>query len=255
MRLAGKTIIVTGAASGIGHACASMWAFEGARVVLADVNRDAVNDLAKSLGKDALAIDIDVGSPAGWTKLVETTLKHWSRLDGLANIAGIGGVDDTIESCPVDLWQNVMRVNLDAVFLGTKFAVLAMKGSGGGSIINMSSIYGKVADPRGTCAAYSTSKGGVTMLTKAAAVHCAEQNYNIRINSLHPGFIDTPMVYDVFAQEADAEAERKRTIERHPMGRLGHAEEIAKVGTYLLSDESAFVSGSEFVIDGGYTAV
>lgn len=246
---------MTGAASGIGKACALAWMEVGANIVLTDINGSAVNELSEALGEKTQAHALDTTSPADWERVIEAALKRWSRIDGVANVAGTGGDNDTIEACSESVWRKTLRVNLDGTFLGTKYGVQAMKDTGGGAIINVASVYGYVADPKGRWVAYSTSKGGVRMLSKSAAVHCAEQNYNIRINTILPGFIDTPMASEVFALEFDAAAERQLTIARHPIGRLGLPEEIAKAGTYLLSEEAAFVTGAEFVIDGGYSAV
>ena len=143
----------------------------------------------------------------------------------------------------------VIGVNLDGVFLGTKHGVAAMKEDRGGSIVNISSIDCLVSDPAGAAIAYTASKGGVRLLSKSAALHCARHGYGIRVNTIHPGYIDTPMV-DVF----DAET-RDDTIRRHPLGRLGTPREIADAALYLQSDESRFVTGAEFVIDGGFTAL
>ena len=129
-----------------------------------------------------------------------------------------------------------------------------MKQNGGGSIVNISSIYAVVADPFGEAVSYNASKGGVRLLSKSAALHCAREGYRIRVNTIHPGFIDTPMGTMTLKSDADPAAEKQATIDRHPIGRLGEPEEIALTALYLLSDESAFVTGTEMLVDGGYTA-
>ena len=254
-RLTNKTIIVTGAASGIGRACAELFVREGANVLLGDINESGGQTIAAQLGEQALFVKLDTGVEADWENAIEAAQKRWSRVDGIGNIAGIDVNDDDVERCRPDQWRKVQRVNLDGVFLGTKHGVLAMKSAGGGSIVNISSIFALVSDPFGESIAYTASKGGVRLLTKSAAMHCAKHRYGIRVNSIHPGFIETPMVADDLARAADPEVERAAIAGRHPIGRLGRPEEIANAALYLLSDESAFVTGAEFAIDGGYTAV
>ncbi len=248
-RLDDKTLIVTGAASGIGLACAERFLAEGANVLLGDVNEAAGSTLAASLGARATFQGLDVTREADWERAVSTARARWGHLDGVANVAGIAMEGDDVEHCTGEMWDRIIGVNLDGVFLGTKYGVAAMKEDRGGSIVNISSIDCIVADPAGASIAYTASKGGVRLLSKSAALHCARHGYGVRVNTIHPGYIDTPMV-DAF----DAET-RDDAIRRHPMGRLGKPREIADAALYLQSDESRFVTGAEFVIDGGFTAL
>ena len=248
-RLDDKTLIVTGAASGIGRACAERFLEEGANVLLGDVNDTAGRTLAASLGARAAFQTLDVTREADWERTVATALAHWGHLDGVANVAGIAIMGDDVEHCTEEMWDRIIGVNLDGVFLGTKHGVSAMKEDRGGSIVNISSIDCLVSDPNGASIAYTASKGGVRLLSKSAALHCARHGYGIRVNTIHPGYIDTPMV-DLFDDET-----RDDAIRRHPMGRLGKPREIADAALYLHSDESRFVTGAEFVIDGGFTAL
>ena len=254
-RLSGKSIIVTGAASGIGNACAEVFVREGARVLLGDIDEKGGAETARRLGESAVFARLDVQDEDDWRRAIDTVSKHFGRLDGIGNIAGIDVDDDNLEHCTPKAWSRTLRVNLDGVFLGTKHAILAMKESGGGSIVNISSVYALVSDPEGRNIAYTASKGGVRLLSKSAAMYCAREGYAIRVNSIHPGFIDTPMVTVDLARAGDPEAERRAITARHPIGRLGRPEDIAYTALYLLSEESAFVTGAELAVDGGYTAV
>ena len=248
-RLSDKVIIVTGGASGIGAACAEVFAAEGANVSVCDINEPGGLATVRRLGDRATFLKLDTSSESDWTNAVESTVAQFGAVHGVANVAGIAHVDDNLEACTPAEWSTMLRVNLDGVFLGTKQGVLAMKQTGGGSIVNISSIYAVVSDPFGGAISYTASKGGVRLLTKSAALHCAREGYRIRVNSIHPGFIDTPM------GTMNSAAEIKAIIDRHPIGRLGKPEEIAMAALYLLSDESAFVTGTEMLVDGGYTAL
>ena len=254
-RLAGKVIVVTGAASGIGYACAELFVSAGARVLLGDIDEVGGRALADALGDAALFVPLDAGSEPDWEGAMQVALDQWQRVDGVANIAGIGTQDDDIEHNTEESWRAVMRVNHDGVFLGTKHGVRAMKDSGGGSIVNISSIYAIVSNRFGRAMAYTASKGGVRILSKAAAMHCARERYQIRVNTIHPGYIETPMLQRLLDAAADATVELADLTARHPIGRLGNPRDIANAALYLLSDESAFVTGAELAIDGGYTAV
>ncbi len=167
----------------------------------------------------------------------------------------VNGRSKNIEEIGLEDWRWVMSVNLDGAFLGTKYAIQTMKTSGGGSIINMSSVEGIVGDSR--MVAYDSSKGGLRMLTKSAALHCAQRGYNIRVNTIHPGFIDTGMVGGFLkaqAKDGDVATARRALEKLHPVGHLGEPKDVAYAVVYLASDESKFATGSELVIDGGYTA-
>ncbi|MBB2157561.1 glucose 1-dehydrogenase [Gluconacetobacter diazotrophicus] len=249
-RVSGKVAIVTGASRGIGKATALMLAREGARVAVADLKEDEGQAVVAEIGAaggEALFVPLDVSSEDAWTQAMAAVTSRFGRLDIAVNNAGIA-FSGTVESTDLAEWRRVQSINLDGVFLGTKFAVAAMKDHGG-SIINLSSIEGLIGDP--TLAAYNASKGGVRLFTKSAALHCARSGYKIRVNSVHPGYIWTPMVQGLTADQAAA---REKLVALHPIGHLGEADDIAYGILYLASDESKFMTGSELVIDGGYTA-
>ena len=250
-RVAGKVAIVTGAASGIGKATAVLLAREGAKVVVADLQEEAGHNTVaeiKAAGGEAVFVKLNVTQEAEWQQAIATAEQTFGKLDVAVNNAGIA-YNGTVESTSLEDWQRVQSINLNSVFLGTKYAVEAMKKVGSGSIINLSSIEGLVGDP--TLAAYNASKGGVRLFTKSAALHCAKSGYKIRINSVHPGYIWTPMVQGLTKDAAEA---RQKLVDLHPLGHLGEPDDIAYGILYLASDESKFMTGSELVIDGGYTA-
>ena len=249
-RLSDKTALVTGAASGIGRAVAERLASEGARVAVADFNRDAGIAAADAIGDAALFVDLDVTSEESWQAGMAAVRDAFEGLDILVNSAGIIETK-SIEDTSFDDWRRIMSVNLDGTFLGCKFAVQAMKESGG-SIVNISSVSGLVGGAN--LAAYNASKGGVRLLTKSVALHCARKGYGIRCNSVHPSFVATPMVDDIAGGARDPDKAMAAMASQIPLGRLGEASEVAGMVAYLASDEAAFVTGSEFVIDGGLTA-
>lgn len=257
-RLADKTAVVTGGGSGLGQASSELLAAEGASVVVTDIDVGTAEQTVHSIeqrGGKAIAIKQDVTDKEGWQAVVDLAVSRFGSLDVLVNNAGIAGASGKpMEEVSFDDWRQVMSVNLDAVFLGCQTAILAMKGTGG-SIINISSIMGIVG---GAGAAYNASKGGVRLLTKSVAAYCGKSGYAIRCNSIHPGYIWTPMVRNVvqFVDEIESEDElMAMLVEKHPIGRLGVPDDIAKGVLFLASDESSFMTGSELVIDGGYTAV
>lgn len=178
-------------------------------------------------------------------------MTRFRRLDVLVNNAGVALAGD-VEHTTLEKWRWLMGINLDGVFLGTRSAIGAMKAARSGSIINLSSIEGLVGDPN--LAAYNASKGGVRLFTKSAALYCAKAGYNIRVNSIHPGYIWTPMVESYAQTTGNAEAARKTLESLHPVGHIGEPNDIAYGVLYVASDESKFVTGAELVIDGGYTA-
>jgi NAD(P)-dependent dehydrogenase (short-subunit alcohol dehydrogenase family) len=238
---------------GIGEACCTLLGREGAKVAVTDVDAkagEAVAEEIRAAGGKAVFFRHDVSAEAEWSDVIAKTLEKYGGLDVVVNNAGIGATT-TVEADTLEGWRRLMSVNLDGVFLGTKYGVEAMK-ERGGSIINMSSILGLVGDA-GT-ASYCASKGGVRLLTKSAALHCAKNGYNIRVNSVHPGYIWTPMVENTMKARGDVEGGRKYLESLHPVGRLGEEEDVAYGVLYLASDESKFVTGAELVIDGGYTA-
>lgn len=248
-RVEGKVAIVTGAASGIGAAAARALAREGARVVLSDLAEDAGRALAEEIGETAIFLKHDVASEDDWRAVIATARETFGRIDVLVNNAGIGGSTPLFETT-LEQWRAYTAVNLDGVFLGLRHAGPVMAEAGGGSIINLASILGKVGHPG--AGAYCASKGGVTLLTKSAALELAP--LGIRVNSVHPGYIDTPMVSKALIEAENGNEVRVQLIAAHALGRLGRAEEIANAIVFLASDESSFMTGSELVVDGGYTA-
>ena len=253
-RVNGKVALVTGAAKGIGEACATLLAREGARVVVSDLDEaggDAVVQSIRRDGGEALFLRQDVAEESSWPAVIEATLQRFGGLDILVNNAGISFVK-SVEQTSMDDWRRMMSVNLDAVFMGTKHCIPVMSGRNA-SIVNISSIEGLVGDAM--LAAYNASKGGVRLFTKSAALHCARKGLKIRVNSVHPGSIRTPMV-ESYLKELGGDVEKKRAAvaRQHPLGSMGEPIDIAYGVLYLASDESKFVTGSELVIDGGFTA-
>jgi len=251
-RVKGKVVIITGAASGLGRATALLLAREGAKVTVTDINEVDGKGVAEEIrreGGEAIFIKQDVSSERDWNEVMGRTLEHFGKLDVLVNNAGVF-LGKSIEDTSLEEWRRLMGINLDGIFLGTKYAIGAMKRSGGGSIINMSSAGGLVGT--NDASAYTASKGGVRLFTKAAAIEFSKagHDYNIRVNSVHPGVIETPMMAPFFEDETV----RKEMTVWHPIGHLGEAEDIAYGVLYLASDESKFVTGAELVIDGGWTA-
>lgn len=253
-RVKGKVALVTGGALGIGEACCLMLAREGARVVCTDIKEaegKAVVDRVVQAGGDAVFMKHDVASEADWQRVIADTVKKYGKLDILVNNAGVG-LAAPVDQETLAQWRRLMSINLDGVFLGTKYAIPAMAKGGGGSIINMSSIEGLIGDAN--IAAYNASKGGVRLLTKSAALRCAQAGFNIRVNSIHPGYIWTPMVANYVNAAPDPAAAKKALETLHPVGRMGEPDDIAYGVLYLAADESKFITGAELVIDGGYTA-
>ena len=248
MRMAGKVALISGGARGIGAATARLLAREGAAVVIGDVLEDEGRETEAQIaeaGGQALFVRLDVTREDNWLQAIQTTVATFGRLDVLVNNAGISG-RGTVEETSIDAWDRVMAVNAKGVFLGTKQAIPEMRKVGGGSIINISSIYGIVGSE--TSASYHASKGAVRIFTKAAAIQYAGDG--IRVNSVHPGFVDSPMTE---RHHAIPEVRQDR-LAKTPLGHLGTPEDIAPGILYLASDESSFVTGSELVIDGGMTA-
>lgn len=269
-RLENKVAIVTGAASGIGRATAQTLAREGAAVVLTDIDiqeGELVVEGIKAKGGSATFHQQNVVDEDTWKKIIELTVMEFGKLDILVNNAGIapGG---PIVDMSLDAWRNLMEVNVDSVFLGTKYAIPAMSASGGGSIINLSSVAGIVGAPGLT--AYNATKGAVRLFTKGAAKECAVNRTGIRVNSVHPGIIDTAIwgkmdtsmkenggVSILPPGEAGANApdvEAIAAMSQVPMGHAGKPEEIAAGILFLASDESSHMTGSELIIDGGFTS-
>ena len=256
MRLEGKVALITGAAAGVegelmgfGGSAARMFAKEGAKVVLTDLKEEMGQKTAIQIrenGGEALFLRHDVTSEQEWIEVIRTTVSTYGKLDILVNNAGTSARYN-VEDTTVEAWDGQMNVHAKGAFLGTKHAIPEMRKAGGGSIINISSIYGLVGSPTST--AYHAAKGAVRLFTKSAAVQYAKEN--IRVNSVHPGYAHTPLTDDGYSNEV---GRRAWCLERIPLGRLGNADDIAFGILYLASDESSFVTGSELVIDGGTTA-
>lgn len=254
MRLEHKTVMVTGGASGLGAAICRQCAAEGARVAITDIDEQGAAAVQKEIldrGGVARCYQQDVTDEAVWQTTVARVAADLQGIDVLVNNAGIGLIG-TVEDTSLADWQRTMRVNLDSVFLGTRAAIAHMKTRGGGSIVNIASIEGMIGEP--LVAAYNAAKGGVRIFTKSAALHCAQQGYEIRVNSVHPGFVDTPMVRNAAASLPDPDAFLTDIIGRHPLGRLLDPIDVAHAVVYLAADESRNVTGSEMVVDAGYTA-
>jgi NAD(P)-dependent dehydrogenase (short-subunit alcohol dehydrogenase family) len=249
VRLAGKVALISGGARGMGAAEARLFAREGARVVIGDVLESegrAVETEIVAKGGAALFVGLDVTREADWERAVSSTVDRFGLLNVLVNNAGIGAAS-RLEDTTVEAWDRVMEVNAKGVFLGTKAVIPAMRRAGGGSIVNISSQLGIVGMDNSS-PQYQASKGAVRLLTKSTALQYAREG--IRANSVHPGPVITPMT----EQRRSDPANYRLMLSRIPLGRYGEADEVAYGVLYLASDESAFVTGSELVIDGGWTA-
>ena len=247
-RLAGKMALITGAASGIGRATAALFHAEGAKVAATDRNEAGLAELeAVRRSRPAAGRDRRSALARGRRRRVAA----FGRLDILVNSAGMATLGN-IETATLDDWRRMNAVNVEGTFMGCREAVRAMKETGGGSIVNLSSVAGIIGDAQS--AGYCASKGAVRLLTKSAALHCARAGYGIRVNSVHPSFADTPMVQDVIAKAKNPERVREGLARASPMGRMGKAEEVANTILFLASDESSFTTGAEFMVDGGLTA-
>lgn len=246
-RLVGKVALISGAARGQGEAEARLFVQEGAKVVLGDILVDQGQKVAADItaqGGQAIFVTLDVTQEEAWQKAVETAIRTYGKLDILINNAGIFRTEG-VEATSMELWNQVIAVNQTGVWLGMKYAVPAMRKAGGGSIVNISSGAGIIGT--GMAAAYHGTKGAVRLLTKTAAIEYAKDN--IRINSVHPGVVDTEMVRGLMQNEG-----MQAIVASHPLGRIGTAEDIAYGVLYLASDEASFVTGAELIIDGGFTA-
>lgn len=252
-RVEGKTALITGAASGLGEGCALLLAKEGAKIVVADIDEIKGHRVVEKIqleGGKAAFVKLDVSKEMDWENAIETTISEFQKLDVLVNNAGIQYIKE-VEDIPLEDWRRFMSICMDGVFLGTKHAIRVMRETGGGSIINMSSVVGIVGTVDNT-SAYCAAKGAIRAFTKAVALECSKagRNYNIRVNSVHPGAVETPMVADMLQDKTIRE-----TLENaHPIGMLGKPIDIAYGVLYLASDESRMVTGAEMVIDGGWIA-
>ncbi|MDP6473952.1 MAG: glucose 1-dehydrogenase [Alphaproteobacteria bacterium] len=254
-RVAGKTALVSGAATGIGQSVARRLAIEGARVAVADIDERRGAEVVAAIreaGCEAMFISLDVTEEAAWQAAIGAVESAFGGLDILVNNAGIA-IIESVDKMSFKDWRAVMAVNIDGVFLGTKHAVPAMRRAGGGSIVNISSILGLTGEEKAS--AYSASKGAVRLFTKAVALECGRDGSGIRVNSIHPGYIHTAMMEETCRRDyGDIRTGLAELGKLHPIGRVGEPEEIAAGVLYLASDESKFVTGSELAIDGGYTA-
>jgi NAD(P)-dependent dehydrogenase (short-subunit alcohol dehydrogenase family) len=250
MRLAGKVAIITGGAHGMGESEALIFAREGATVVVADVDQAAGAQVAGKItggGGKARFAKLDVTSEVEWQDVIRSTTGAYGRLDILVNNAGISGSSDP-DTTSTQSWDNIMGVNAKGVFLGMKHAVPAMRQSGGGAIVNISSISGFVGQDR-LHMAYNASKGAVRIMTKSGAVQYARDG--IRVNSVHPGFMPPMRTSKISADPAW----RQPFLETVPMKREGRVEEVAHAVLFLASDEASYITGTELVVDGGFLAV
>lgn len=254
-RVDGKIAMVTGAAQGLGAATAAMLAAEGARVALTDVNLAGAAQVADGINRAhparAIAIEQDVTQEPVWQDALEQVEAAFGGLHILVNNAGIGSLA-SVEDETFDNWRRVHAVDLDSVFLGCKYALPVMARSGGGSIVNISSISGIIAGHN--MAAYNSAKAAVRHLSKSVALHCARAGNQVRCNSVHPVFIDTPIL-DGMARGGDRDAALDKLGRQIPIGRVGQPDDVAYAVLYLASDESRFVTGSEIRVDGGISAM
>jgi len=254
-RVDGKVALVTGGGSGLGRAISVLLAREGARVAVTDIDEGTARETAAAINSDtpgaAIAIRHDVTEAADWSVALEAATAEFGGLHVLVNNAGIaeGG---SIEDTDFETWRRVHAIDLDGVFLGCKLALPHIQASGGGSIVNISSVAGIIAGHN--MAAYNSAKAAVRHLSKSVALHCAKQGYGIRCNSVHPAFVRTPILDGLVERFGEEEAYAKlgRQI---PLGRIGEPQEIAYGVLYLACDESSFMTGAELILDGGLSAM
>lgn len=255
MRLSSKTAFITGGASGIGAATARKFVAEGARVVLADLQEAKGRALARELGEKAEFVLLDVTSEESWRRAFDAAHNKFGQFTTVVNSAGIS-VPATIEDETLEGFRRTIAINLEGTFLGCKFGVAALKTARGAAIVNVGSTLGVRAGA--VFPSYAASKGGVRLLTRAVAIHCAEQGYDIRVNAILPGAIHTEMVEGYVAAGIAAGATREAVIEGfasvHPMKRLGRPEEPANAIAFLASDELGYTTGADLPVDGGYLA-
>ncbi len=259
MRLRGKKSFITGAASGLGRATAELFAREGAKVFLADINEKGAEEAASQINAshpDAAAPPahhgpLDVSDEEGWKKILPRAAEAMEGLNILVNNAGIGG-GGTVEETDFAHWKHVMAVDADSVFLGCKYAIPLMKPHAPGSIVNISSIAGLIAGHN--MAAYNAAKAAVWLLSKSVALHCAKRGYDIRCNSVHPTFTDTPILKPM-EDAMGRDVLLGKLTRQVPLGRIGEPNDVAYAVLYLASDESKFVTGAEIKVDGGISAM
>ncbi len=252
MKLAGKVALITGAGSGFGRASAVLFAKEGAKVIVSDINAKTGNktvDLIKKGGNEASFVQADVSKSSDVEKMIKFATDKYGRLDVLYNNAGIPMAMTPVENVPEDLWDRVLDINLKSIFLASRIAISIMKKQGGGVILNTASISG--VRPRPGLCAYTASKAGAIALTKALAIEAAP--FKIRVNSISPVAAETPMLEGFFNEEQkkNLEATRKAFLATIPIGRYAQAEDVAKAALYLASDDASMVTGADLYVDGG----
>lgn len=252
-RVEGKTALVTGGGSGIGRASSILLAREGANVIVTDLKpetAEATADAISAAGGAARAMGLDTTDEAQWQAVMASIKETEGRLDIVLNNAGVGSGSRLLKDTTLEHWRQVNAANVEGVFHGTKLGIELMEAFGnGGSIVNISSIYGKAGAV--SAVAYNASKGAVCIFSKGAALECAQAGNGVRVNTIHPGFIETGMTQERLSTNVF----RDWALSRTPIGRLGQPDDIANGVLYLASDESSFVTGSELVIDGGFLAI
>ena len=244
----GKVAIVTGGGSGIGEACAVTMGSSGARVIVADYDKDGgerVTEAIKGDGGEASFVMVDVSKPDQVEAMVKAAVDTYGGLHVAVNNAGIGGAQAPTSEYPIDAWEQVIGINLSGVFYGLRYEIPAMIESGGGSIVNMASILGSVGFAQSV--GYVAAKHGVVGMTKTAAIEHSSQG--VRVNAVGPGFINTPLIEENLDQDM-----LTALVGMHPIGRLGEAQEVAELVTFLGSDSASFCTGGYYVVDGAYTA-
>ena len=248
-RFTGMTALITGAGSGIGRATAQALVAEGARVMVADIDPEGGSAAALELGEAAAFVELDVADEAAWARGVQSTIDRFGRLDLLVNCAGVGGGRD-IESESLEHWNRVLATNMTGAFLGCRAAIPRMREVGGGAIVNVASA--AAIKPLPASPAYSAAKAGIVQLTRAVALHCAQQRLNIRCNSVLPGITDTPRLGA--GPEADRDALLDRLVATYqPAGRTIRPEEVAQTILFLLSEDAAMATGAAMTLDGGFS--
>lgn len=254
-RVDGKKVLITGGAQGLGACFGRMLADEGARVALTDVNFNGAEATAAAINEKhpgaALAIQHDVTSKTDWERALSAGAEHMGGISVLINNAGIGTAGN-IETETYENWRRTQEIDVDSIFIGTQLAMPYLKESQPASIINISSVAGMIAD--GMMLSYNAAKSAVWMMSKSIALHCAKSGYDIRSNSVHPVFTRTPIVEPLIQLGGGGEEGEKKLVRQIPLGRLGEPEDVGYCVLYLASDESRFVTASEFKIDGGITA-
>lgn len=246
MSMSEKVVLISGGCSGIGWATVQRFAEEGASLIIGDIDTASFSRLSKLLESKSthyIFVELDITKEESWSNIFKIGLEHFSRVDCVVNNAGIA-IPGSIEDLSLEDWNRELNVNLTGPFLGTKHAIKNLKRSGG-TIVNLSSIEGIVGHPY--YVAYCAGKAGVKNLTKSSALYVAKCGYDIRVNSVHPGYITTPMIGD-----DPVELENLRQL--HPIGRLGKPRDVANMILFLSSDQSEFTTGAEFVVDGGFLA-